>query len=648
MHEPGGETRGGRALSALAVVCGLSVAAAWIESLLYMPPAGVAVGVWLLALEGSLGIWIGLPVALALAAAELWAPPRKLALLGARAATRRTAVGLAWALFPVLLRAFGSHGLVAWSAALLAITALAFAFRKLPAVGGVLTVIAALVAIPGAFLLHGLAAFAIIDVATAAPDLPARAEAGTAANDAPCLLLISVDTLRDDRVGAQRDGRAVTPFLDRLAAEGLRATAIAVSNQTGPGHAALLTGAGSLRSGVVANGKTIPPGVVSLAELLHEAGWRTGGVISNPVIQGFAGFARGFECYGEVSRLESPASQAFIGVRRRSSRWLQFERRPALAMAWLRHAEWRLHLTPKWLQPTADDTLRRCNSLLGELETDPRPWFLFAHFMDPHHPYDPPAATLGTWTTAESRRGIPLSSTEQFRVYREAIQARVAAGAPSAMRHVSTIAELYDEEILFLDSQLEQLVTRARAAAGARPLWIVLTSDHGEHLFEHSLLGHSNSLYEELVRLPLIVHGMPDLAPSELPERQEDVARLLARRLLGERAAEVLAKESPPLAAGHSVQIWGTHASVRTPRWKLLAKSDAFRGVYRALALWDWSAPDGEFLDLSAAHPEVVRELLDELHAMIAASVAAPRPAHEAGMSKRMQRTLDQLGYAEH
>jgi arylsulfatase A-like enzyme len=627
------------------VVCGSSVAAAWIESLLYSPPAGADVGVWLLAIEGSLGFWFGLPAALALAASELWAPPRWLALLGARPAMRSTAVGLAWALFPLLLRAFGSHGLGAWTAALFVVAVLAVAFRKLPTVG---RAPAALVALLGAFLLHGLAFFAVTAVAAPVPALSARAQSATAASDAPCVLLISVDTLRDDRVGAQRDGKAVTPFLDRLAAEGLRATTIAVSNQTGPGHAALLTGAHSLRSGVIANGWTIPPDVVSLAELLRDAGWRTGGIVSNPVIRGFGGFARGFESYGEVSRLASPASQAFFGARRKGSRWRQLDARPALAMAWLRHAEWRVHMTPKWLQPTADDTLRRCSTLLGELEADPQPWFLFAHFMDPHHPYDPPPPTLGTWTTPETRRGIPLSSTEQFHAYRDVIQARVAAGDPSAARHVQTIAELYDEEILFLDAQLEQLVTRARAAAGARPLWIVLTSDHGEHLFEHSLLGHSNSLYEELVRLPLIVHGVPDVTPADLPARQEDVARVLARRLLGARAAEVLAAESPPLAEGHSVQIWGLRAALRTPRWKLFAESDAFRGEYRARALWDMSAPDGEFHDFSAQHPEVVRELLAELHAMIAGSAAAPRPTDDGGVDERMERTLEQLGYADH
>ena len=96
------------------------------------------------------------------------------------------------------------------------------------------------------------------------------------------------------------------------------------------------------------------------------------------------------------------------------------------------------------------------------------------------------------------------------------------------------------------------------------------------------------------------------------------------------------------------MQIWGARASLRTPRWKLFAEADAFRGEYRPRALWDLTAPDGEFHDFSAEHPEVVRELLAELHAMIAASRAAPRPEEDGGVDERMERTLEQLGYADH
>ena len=633
------------ALRALSIVCGASVVAAWIESFTYSPQgSGWGVGLWSVALEGSLAFWMVLPAAIALALTELVGSRRVLGWIAPTGAQRAWGIGLALALMPASAKLLSSRGV--WGALLFGLICAApvLLARKLPTPD---LRVSAIFAVLGFGLVHALSPFEAVAISAITPSLPERGDGSAPAADAPCVLLISVDTLRGDRVGAVREGRAVTPFLDRLAAEGVRATTISTSNQTGPAHASMLTGSHLLRSGVIANGWTIPPDVPTLAELVFEAGWRTGGVISNPVIRSQGGFARGFECYGDVSRVDSNASGAFFGVRRFGSRWHWLERMPALAGLWLRQIEWRVHMTPKWLQPTADDTLRRCRSLLGEMAQDPCPWFLFAHFMDPHHPYDPPQETRGTWSAESELRGIPTSSTEQFHLYRDSILQRAASGAPEIARHADAIAKLYDEEILFLDSQLELLIAEARSAAGARPLWIVLTSDHGEHLFEHGLLGHSNSLYEELLRLPLIIHGIPDLAAGDLPLRLEDVARFLAKRLIHEGAAAVLSKGSPSLPPGHSLQVWGKRASLRTDRWKLFAESDQFHGAYRAVALWDLAAPAGEARDVEAQHPEIASELLAELQSMVEGSVLAERPELEAGVGERMQRTLAQLGYAD-
>lgn len=633
------ESRASAACSALAIVCGLSVAAAWFEAFFHFPQVGLAVDAWLAALEGSLGFWFGLTAALALAAAELLLPGRVLSLLGTRAAQRATAVGLAWAVLPYLLRwlepRVPASTLVALGIALLILVAARF----LPAAGRGPSAVIALV---GVLLVHLLSPFAVIQVESAAPELPQRDEIPPAAADAPCVLLIVADTLRDDRVGAVRDGRPVMPFLDRLAAEGTRSSIASTSNQTGPAHASLLTGTHILRNGIYANGWTIPPDLPSLAELLHDAGWRTGAVTSNPVIRSEGGYGRGFECYGDVTRFNSPVSMAFHGVRRSSSRWRLMLDFTEIASAWLRHVEWRIHLMPLWLQPRADDTLRRCQSLLGEMAEGGQPWFLFAHFMDPHGPYDPPPQTLGTWSTPTQIRGLPRASHAEFLIRHDAMEHRV--GDPAVERAAQAYAVLYDEEILFLDSNLELLVAEARRAAGKRPLWIVFTADHGEHFFEHGLLGHSNSLYEELVRVPLITQGLPSAA--SIPTRIEDLPRMLASQLLGARAGALLGEGSPQLAPNHSLQIWGRHASLRTERWKLFASATAFRGEYQAVELWDLDAAAGEHQDVAAQHPEVVAQLLAALQASVAGSVLAPRPSGEDVMDDRTQRRLAELGYA--
>lgn len=645
MSRGGEEPRTRAAFTAFAVVCGLSVAAAWIESFTYFRSIPKSVTAWLLGLEGSMGFWLGLPAGLALAAAEALAPRALLERVARGAARRATGVGLAWALTPWLLRdlqrlySFGEYIVLA------IFLALVFAARWLPPVG---RWPAAGLTAAGALLVHVLPIPELGDTRSETPALPAEFSGPVPAADAPCLLLVVIDTLRDDRVGAVRDGKPVTPFLDRLGVEGHRVSIASTSNQTGPAHASLLTGTSVLRNGVVGNGMVVPESIPTFAELLGLAGWRTGAVTSNPIIRSEGGYGRGFECYGDVARIESPLSMAFFGVSRRSSRFAFLLRRPSLARHWLAMAESRAYITPDALQPRADDAVRRCRPLLGEMAASGRPWFLFAHFMDPHAAYEPPEQTRGTWATKEDLEQRMVPSHSIHLIIKDELEARARQGDPDALEHGAAFLRLYDEEILFADAQIENLVTEARRASGERPLWIVVTSDHGEHFLEYGLLGHSNSLYEELVRLPLVVHGIDGLVRDEVPLRLEDLSRLLIGRMVNEKAAALLAEGSPALDPGVSVQIWGRNASVRTERWKLLLAGDKFRGEYEPLALWDLQAPAGESTDVAASHPEVVAELSAAFRAAVAGSEAAPMPESDGELSPRMQLRLAELGYTDH
>jgi choline-sulfatase len=171
----------------------------------------------------------------------------------------------------------------------------------------------------------------------------------------PNLLLVTIDTLRADRIGAYGYAPATTPVLDRLAAEGVRFTdATAHSPLTLPAHAALLTGRYPARYGLRLNGlAALPESAVTVAERLRAAGYRTHAVVASAILDAAYGLAQGFDAYDSELVAGTDRFVALSELQRRGSEVAR------LAIAWL--------------------------------DTRPRsPWFLWVHLFDPHLPYDAP------------------------------------------------------------------------------------------------------------------------------------------------------------------------------------------------------------------------------------------------------------------
>jgi arylsulfatase A-like enzyme/Tfp pilus assembly protein PilF len=170
----------------------------------------------------------------------------------------------------------------------------------------------------------------------------------------PNVLLITIDTVRADRIGAYGYARAATPVLDRLAREGVRfADATTQSPLTGPAHAAILTGVYPARLGVRDNAATpVPDTATTAAELFKARGYRTGAFVGAFIVAAPYGFAQGFDAF----------DADFPGFS--DSRKLQVQRRGGAvvdaALAWLN---------------------------LGGAQ----PFFVWVHLYDAHAPYEAPA-----------------------------------------------------------------------------------------------------------------------------------------------------------------------------------------------------------------------------------------------------------------
>ena len=172
----------------------------------------------------------------------------------------------------------------------------------------------------------------------------------------PDVVLITIDTLRADRVGATGGQPGVTPAIDELARGGATfLDATAHVPLTLPSHTSILTGRYPIAHGVHDNsGFTIGGDVPTLATILHDAGYHTAAFVSSFVLRGATGLSRGFDRYDD--RFEGAG---------------------------------RAHVTTASLERRAADVARDVTEWLGSV---PHPFFLWVHFYDPHAPYDPPPA----------------------------------------------------------------------------------------------------------------------------------------------------------------------------------------------------------------------------------------------------------------
>lgn len=299
-----------------------------------------------------------------------------------------------------------------------------------------------------------LVALSALLAACGAPPLPA----GDASR--PDVVLVSVDSLRADHLGAWGYARPTSPFLDSLAAEGLRFTdARSAAPWTLPSHLTMLTGKTAPEHGVVDDALKLADDVPMVQERLRAAGYATGGFVSTIYVSGAFGFSRGFdryEDYGitEKSNLSHPV---------RASKVLGDAR--------------------KWVAEAGEG----------------KPVFLFLHLYDVHYPYEPP----GDW----AERFGPAASEKDLRYRQYAFYKK----NPVPAARMETLVEQYDECVAYVDDELRQL--REAWTQAGRAVTFVVTADHGEEFGERGSWGHAHTLAKEQLHVPLIVAG-PGIAPA--------------------------------------------------------------------------------------------------------------------------------------
>jgi arylsulfatase A-like enzyme len=370
----------------------------------------------------------------------------------------------------------------------------------------------------------------------------------------PDILLISLDTLRADHLGSYGYPRDTSPFLDRLAADGIRYPAAFVNTHgTPPSHATLFTSLYQETHGVDQK-NPIPADAPMLTEILAENGYRTVAVTGGGFMSGNFGFDRGFE----VFRARGAA---------------------------------------------IDETARELVDLVEEHRGGGRPLFAFFHTYEVHSPYLPPPPYRTLFGEFES----DVEPTNEA-----LLPIKTRAAEHLDQDDVDFLVAMYDGGIRFTDDVLGDMFRRLEEIGFFDHGVVFVTSDHGEEFAEHGGLLHGISLYEELLHVPLIVagHGIPEGVVDEALVSTVDVAPTILA-LAGIEPPAIMAGRdllgpSPDEPADQVVfaQFRSLLYGVRTQRWKLIWDTRAKR-----LSLFDLDRDPGELDDVAEAHPQLVRRL---------------------------------------
>lgn len=443
------------------------------------------------------------------------------------------------------------------------------------------------------------------------------------------LILVTVDTLRSDRLGVY-GGSLETPALDRPGREGaLVETALASFGRTTQSVGSILTGLHPLHHGADGLGMPLPSKNETLAEILQKEGYKTAAFVTNLILKPGMGFEQGFQLFSN----------------------------PPL----------------RW---TGDSSMSLTDEALAWLESQKdsrQPFFLWLHYFDPHWTYEPDESYL---------RRLDPGYTAPFQVPALIQKGEISWGrlifSPHSFltpREIEHIKKRYDAEILQTDAAIARLWSGLSRLGLMDRAVVVVTSDHGESLGEHEYwFAHGEYLYDSSLQVPLMWRA-PGLIPPGThlkgPVRLEDIAPTtldLLRiepppHLDGVSLAESLRQggmtEVPSATVIHLADHLlvraenprrpipgreGRWRAIREKSWKLI-RIPLGQGQFEE-ELFDLATDPGETHNLISQKPEEASRLRRRLESLSTELPTGTSPEPRTGISAPDSELLRSLGYA--
>lgn len=317
---------------------------------------------------------------------------------------------------------------------------------------------------------------------------------------------------------------------------------------------------------------------------------------------------------------------------------------------------WELAIDPRFregMQLRAGQLRSRVEAWIDQRGADAdRPFFMYIHFFDPHWNYDPPEPFDRRHFQGTGRPQRELGSWERLSGFIP--KHRLLPEDQLRQAHA-----LYDGEVAYTDHQLAALF----ATLEERGLWentvIAVVGDHGEEFQEHRSLGHTRTVYDELIRVPLLLKlPGPERTADVRPRVPEQVRNLDVAPTLLELAglpipAAFEGRSLLPLLREPGKPDEPRFAYARTLRGaKVAAVTDGRYKLIRQLnkgrdRLFDLQADPGEHDDVSTEHPERTRYLGERLDAWLEGEGSAPGEGTKVELTPAEKAQLEALGYAQ-
>jgi arylsulfatase A-like enzyme len=436
-------------------------------------------------------------------------------------------------------------------------------------------------------------------------------------------VLYVLDALRADRLGHLGGDPRASPNLDRMAANGVTFTRhLTVAPNTLPSTKSLFTGQTFLTQGHT----TLPPEApATLAEVIGAAGFRTGVFSGNGHLSPGFGLSRGFEHSAPEVLLEP------------------YEDGPGIYNDNAEHVH---RATLEWLDGLGPDESA----------------FAYVHTVHPHNPYDPPEPFHSRFT-GEIDSELSGSTDTLMAIKHDRIDPDTA--------DKEKIRALYDGGLAYNDAQIALFVEELKRRYPPDEILVILTSDHGEELFEHDSVLHGYTLYEDQLHIPLIFWWPGRLEPRvvDMPTSNVDLHETL-RDIVG----------APHSGLGDGSSLWPVLAApdLRTPGGQVqfaaasslkggifLARSDRYKVIYAPRTGIDWGMGEGvgrtrdveyvfdletdpeEMVNLAGAAPLEAAWLRSQLFAWIERGKLLEVDGEEAELDEETREQLEALGYLQ-
>jgi arylsulfatase A-like enzyme len=431
----------------------------------------------------------------------------------------------------------------------------------------------------------------------------------------PNVVLILLDTLRADRLHAYGGKLDITPHLDALAERGmLFERAYAASPWTVPSTTAILVGLQPHEQALFDNDTCyLGDDSVTLAEVFRTAPAATAAWVANPLVGLARNFDQGFDEFHEPSGAPSRAVMDQV---------------------------------EPWLREHFDER-----------------FFLYLHLYDTHGPVAPEEDLAARLVGEE-----PPRYTETYRTMMEQMLVGEEVKPKQLKIYRRHALQLYDAEVAGVDRQIGRLVALLAELDLDEKTLIAFTSDHGEEFLEHSMQGHSKQLYDESIRVPLILAGpgVPRGRRVQRPVENRHLAPTLLQlaglapteRLQGENLTAAREDDArPPILTSTDLGWWrvpieGSEGSEGTGGFRVLRRVDIYgaeEGGFRLQwtpsangeparhRLLDLEGDPHQLRDVSAEHPDKVEALQRWIESELA------KVQNEARTSPEF---LDAVGYA--